>query len=219
MNVIVVGCGRFGSELAYRLFLGNHDVAVVDTMEDAFNNLPADFRGRLVEGDALNQDVLHRAGIEKADALAAVSNNDALNIAVAHIANSLYNVKRVVARNYDPQVRPMFEQFGIQTVSSSVWGAQRLEELLYHSEIRTVFSAGNGEVEIYEVFIPANCAGRKITEIFNSPGCTVVAITRAGKAQLPDNEYVLKEDDLVHVSATFDGIEEVRNRICAPGEE
>jgi branched-chain amino acid aminotransferase len=71
MKVIVVGCGRFGSELAYRLYKSGHEVAIVDAIPEAFNILPVDFRGRLIEGDALNQDVLHRAGIEHADALAA----------------------------------------------------------------------------------------------------------------------------------------------------
>jgi len=219
MKVIVVGCGRFGSELAYRLYKSGHEVAIVDAIPEAFNILPVDFRGRLIEGDALNQDVLHRAGIEHADALAATSDNDAMNLAVVHIASRFYNVKRVVARNYDPKLRPIFEQFGIQMVSSSLWGSQRLEELIYHSEIRTVFSAGNGEVEMYEVYIPADQAGKKVKDIFSSPNCTVAAITRAGKAQMPNMEFVLEEDDLVHLSATFEGIEEVRSLICAPGEE
>ncbi len=219
MRVIIVGCGRFGSELAYRLYLGKHEVVVVDHIKDAFNNLPADFNGRLVEGDALNQDVLHRSGIEKADAVAAVSNDDSLNIVVSHIANSFYNVKHVVARNYDPQVRPVFEQFGIQTVSSSIWGAQRLEELISHPEIRSVLSAGNGEVEVYELFMPSTCSGVKMKELFNVPECIVVAVTRAGKAQFPEDEFILEEDDLVHVSATFFGIEEIRKRINARAEE
>ena len=68
MKVIVVGCGRFGSELAYRLYKSGHEVAIVDAIPEAFNILPVDFRGRLIEGDALNQDVLHRAGIEHAKA-------------------------------------------------------------------------------------------------------------------------------------------------------
>jgi trk system potassium uptake protein TrkA len=219
MKVIVVGCGRFGSELAYRLFQSGHEVAIVDAIPEAFNILPVDFRGRLIEGDALNQDVLHRAGIEHADAVAATSDNDAMNLAVVHIASRLYNVKRVVARNYDPKLRHIFDQFGVQMVSSSLWGSQRIEELIYHSEVRTVFSAGNGEVEIYEVYIPADLAGKKVKDIFGIPGCSVAAITRAGKAQMPDMEFVLEEDDLVHVSATFDGIREVRLRVCAPGEK
>ncbi len=62
MKVIVIGCGRLGAELAYNLFKRGHDVSVIDNVPASFNNLPADFQGRLNEGEALSQDVLHRAG-------------------------------------------------------------------------------------------------------------------------------------------------------------
>ena len=142
-----------GAELAYNLFKRGHDVSVIDNVPASFNNLPADFQGRLNEGEALSQDVLHRAGIEKADAVAAVTNSDALNAVVAYVAKTVYKVPNVLARNYDPRTREIFESFGLQTVSSTSWGAQRMEELIFHSDVRTVFSAGNGEVELYEVVI------------------------------------------------------------------
>jgi trk system potassium uptake protein len=218
MKVIVVGCGRFGIELANRLSQRGHEVCLVDNIPAAFSALPSDFHGRTVEGDALNQDVLRRAGIETADAVAVVTNNDALNMTVGHVARTLYNVPKVAARNYDPHCRTLFEEFGLQVVASSVWGAQRLEELIYHSEIRTIFSAGNGEVEIYEVNITRMCAGQTLSQLFNFPGCTMVAATRAGRAYLPAADFILKENDLVHVSATFEGIEELRHRLCKDEE-
>ena len=131
MDVIVVGCGRVGSELAYRVYKKGHHVTVVDSNEASFRNLPADFRGRTVEGEALNQIVLRRAGIEKADGLAAVTNSDTLNVAVAHVARTVYKVPNVVARNYDASLRGLHEAFGLQVVSSTSWGAQRVEEMLY----------------------------------------------------------------------------------------
>lgn len=210
MHIIIVGCGRIGSRLAYNLYKRGHDVSVVDADEGAFNLLPADFIGRLVEGDPLNQDVLHRAGIEKADALIGASQNDALNLAVTRIAEEIYHVKRVLARNYMPNTRPIFDEIGVQTVSSSMWGVQRMEELLYHSEIKSVFSAGNGEVDVYELFIPADRSGITLKDIFQAENSRVVSITRAGRAILPNDEIVLQEDDLVHFSATFEGAEAVR---------
>ncbi len=76
MKVIVIGCGRMGSELAYRLFKRGHDVAVIDRKDAAFNHLPSDFEGRLYEGEGLNQDVVERAGIKNCDAVAVVTEND-----------------------------------------------------------------------------------------------------------------------------------------------
>ena len=130
MNVIVVGCGRMGSELAYRLFQMGHHVTVMDIAASAFYNLPADFRGHKVEGEILAREVLHRAGIEKADGLAAVTNSDAFNAVVGHLARTVYQVRNVVVRNYDPRWRAMHDAFGFQVISSSSWGAQRMAEMI-----------------------------------------------------------------------------------------
>lgn len=219
MRVIVVGCGRYGVELANRLHKRGHEVTVVDNSPTAFYKLPPDFQGRLVEGDALNQDVLHRAGIETADAIAVVTGRDELNMVVGYTAKKIYAIKNVIARNYNPNRRSLFEDFNLQTVSSSSWGAQRMEELLYHSEIRSVFSAGNGEVEIYELKIPEGCNGRELSEMFGEAECTVVAVSRAGKAVLPEPGMVLQTADFVLLSATFEGIETMRQRLCATQEE
>jgi len=117
MNIIVVGCGRVGSALAYQLYKKGHQVTVVDQAASAFDNLPADFHGRMEEGDVLSRDVLHRAGIGQADAL-------------AHVARTAYHVPNVVVRNYNPRWQPLHEAFGLQVVSSASWGVQRMEELL-----------------------------------------------------------------------------------------
>lgn len=217
MKVIVVGCGRVGSELAYRLFRKGHEVSVIDQTAAAFQNLPVDFRGHPVEGEALRQDILRRAGIEQAEALAAVTNSDSHNLVVGHVARVRYRIPRVVARNYDPCWRPLFEVFGLQVICSSSWGAQRLEELLY-GEMRAVFSAGNGEVEVYEFQVPAAWRGRTLAEVLPRDSCLPVALTRAGRAILPTGGTVLEEEDVVHVSATLEGIEMLRQRLSEGGE-
>jgi trk system potassium uptake protein TrkA len=213
MNMIVVGCGRIGAELAFRLYQKGHRVTIVDQENQAFTNLHPDFRGRTIEGEALNQDVLTRAGIETADGLAAVTKSDSLNAVVAHIARTAYKVPNVVVRNYDPQLRHLHEGFGLQTVGSSSWGAQRIEELLHHAEMRTVFSAGNGEVEIYEFTIPKYWEGHRLEELLHPSDCSPVSLARAGRAVLPSGDTVLKESDVILVSATFEGIEALRKRL------
>ncbi|NMC80031.1 MAG: TrkA family potassium uptake protein [Chloroflexi bacterium] len=219
MKVIIIGCGRLGTELANRLYRQGHEVSVVDNTASAFNNLPADFEGRLIEGDALNRDVLHRAGMEHAEAVAAVTSQDSLNLAVGHIARSVYNVNTVIARNYSPLNRPLFEVFGLQVVSSTSWGAQRIEEMITHPEVRTVFSAGNGEVEIYEIIVPPEWNQRTLKELLSGQSCSVVAVTRAGKAFIPSPETVFRTGDILHVSSTSDGIENLWERICLKWEE
>ena len=213
MKIIVVGCGRMGAELAYRLYQRGHDVAVIDVNSAAFNHLPADFQGRFYEGDTLSYDVLHRAGIEHCDALAAVTNSDAINLVIAHTAKVAFRVRNVVARNYDPNCRELYEVFNIQVISATGWAAQRLEEMIYHSEIRTVFSAGNGEVEVYELKVPADLDGKPLQSLLEGTETVPVSLTRAGKSVLPSPELILQVNDIVHISATLDGITALRQRV------
>lgn len=214
MNFIVIGCGRVGAELALRLYKSGHQVVAVDQNETSFNRISPEFRGRTVWGETLRQDVLERAGIQNADGLAAVTNSDTLNAAVAHAARKIYKVPVVVCRNYDPRLRGMLEAFGLQIVSSTAWGAQRTEELLTSVSSRAVFSAGNGEVEVYELVIPESWAGRTWHDLCAGNAETLpVALTRAGRAILPAADTKLKRGDMLNVSATFDGIKSLRERL------
>ncbi|MDR3574024.1 MAG: TrkA family potassium uptake protein [Anaerolineaceae bacterium] len=219
MKVIVVGCGRLGAELAYRLYKEGHDVAVVDNSPAAFNVLPPDYAGRLCEGDAMSYDVLHRAGIETAEAVATVTSSDPLNIVVGHIARTVFRVPNVVARNYTPEFRPLFETFGLQVVSATSWGAQRVIEMIYESNITTVLSTGNGEVEVYEFCVPEHWIGKSVSEISHDTGAVVVSITRAGKAFIPETGTLLEGGDLMHASATFKGFEAIRDLLKTGQEE
>ena len=216
MNIVVVGCGRVGAELAYRLFQKGHQVAVIDQVASAFDNLPSDFRGRAIEGEVLAEDVLRRAGVEQADGLAAVTNSDSLNAVVAHVARTVYHVPQVIVRNYHPHWRPLHEAFGLQVVSSTSWGAHRIEELLYHADARSVFSAGNGEVEIFELGVPEAWQGRNLQDLLPAEQCLAVALTRAGRAMLPSPGVRLEAGDVLHVSATLAGIDALRRRFDAP---
>jgi trk system potassium uptake protein TrkA len=219
MKVVVVGCGRMGADLAYRLFKRGHDVAVIDAEDASFNKLPPDFQGRLYEGEALNQDVLERSGIKNCDALAVVTENDSLNIVTAHMARNHYKVKNVVARNFDPQYRSLFEAFNLQVVSATGWAAQRLEELLYHTDLRTVFSAGNGEIELYEMTIPEGWNSQKLGKLIAHQSCLAVSVTRAGRAFLPTHETILEMGDVLLLSASLDGVQSVRSRLGLVQEE
>jgi len=218
MFFIVVGCGRVGAELSYRLYRRGHQVAVVDQVGASFRNLNPEYRGRTVEGEVLSEDVLRLTGIEQADGLAAVTNSDPVNAVVAHLARAVYDVPNVVVRNYDPRWRSLHETFHLQSVGSTAWGAERIEELLYSAQGRTVFSAGNGEVEVYELLVPENWVGRTLGELATGAECVVVAHTRAGKAALPGPELRLEEGDLIHVSATQAGVEALRERLLAKRE-
>lgn len=215
MSYIVVGCGRFGAELAYKLFKNGYQVVVVDSNPKAFNRLHPDFRGRTVEGDSLSSDTLSRAAADKAEGVAVVTNSDTMNAVIGHTIRVHYpQVKQVVVRNYDPAMREMLEAFGLQIVSSTAWGAERVQELMIDPSFRAVFSAGNGEVEMYEMYISDKWDGLTISNLLE--GCAEIvcsALTRAGRAELPTPNTKLKKGDVLTVSATLEGVRALRAKL------
>ncbi len=214
MNFIIIGSGRVGADLALRLFRSGHQVVVVDQNEAAFNRIDPEFLGRAVHGEALHEDVLLRAGIKEAHGLAAVTNSDPLNAVVSHTARTIYNVPVVICRNYDPHLRSMLEIFGVQIISSTSWGAQRIEEVLTSVTTRAVFSAGNGEVEVYELTVPVEWSGHTWGELLAGlEGMLPVALTRGGRALLPSPDTRMENGDLINVSATLEGIRALRARL------
>jgi trk system potassium uptake protein len=147
MNIIVIGCGRVGAEVAYGLFRKGHKVTVIDQDSAAFRNLPEDFRGLTMRGDVLTQDVLIRAGIEHAQALAAATPSDSVNTVLGHIARVVFKVPNVVVRNYDPRKRALHDAFGLQVISPVSMGALRIEEILTQPPMRPAGKAAGGEVK------------------------------------------------------------------------
>lgn len=213
LKMIVVGCGRLGANLAYRLYKQKYQVVVIDNDVAAFKNLPNDFQGRTLEGDAMNYGVLEQAEITQVHGLAAVTNADTVNAIISKIARDIYKVPYVVTRNYETHYRAMQEIFGVQIVSATAWGAQRIEEMMFHGEMFTISSAGNGEVEIYEISIPPGGNGKPLSALMPDEECAPVALTRAGRAFIPHSDTILQTNDLVQISATFEGSKILRQRL------
>lgn len=220
MKYIIIGCGRAGSTLAERLFRSGHEVTVIDVNSQAFSSLPADFRGRTMENNVLEEGVLERAGIAEADGLAAMTNSDVLNAVVGHIAREVYHLSNVVVRNYSPDLRDLHEAFRCQTVSSTAWGAQKVEEMLALPDLQTIFSAGNGELEIYSLFVSADWDGRPLAELTDGIApLRVAALTRAGRALLPADDEPLATGDVLLVSASFESISRLQARLTTGKKE
>lgn len=213
MKTIVVGCGRVGAELAYRLYQKGHDLTVIDEVETAFQNLPTDFRGRTLEGDILAEEMQHRSGMAQAQGLAAVTSSDSLNAVIGHIARTVYQIPNIVVRNYDPRRRAFCDAFGLPLISSTSWGAQRMEEFLALEPIRAVMSTGNGDVEIYEIIISTPWQGNTVQELLADSAALAVSLTRTAQTMLPTPTTKLAAGDRLHVSATSAGIAALRQQL------
>lgn len=220
MKVLIVGCGRLGSELAHLLVEHGNEVAIIDQEESAFNILKPGFRAHLITGDALSQDVLKRAGIETADAVAAVTSIDAINLVVGRVAKEIFKIRNVVARNFEPSVSDIFDLFKLEVISGTNWGASRLEEMILNEQFKVVYSFGDGTVDYYEVIVPEQWGGKKVTDLNQDPLQSVLAsITRNGKSFIPKMDDVLEIDDHLHFSATHQGIETLRFKLATPKQE
>jgi trk system potassium uptake protein TrkA len=212
-SFIIVGCGRVGGELAVSISNKGHNVTVMDSSLRAFDRLGSDFRGRTVQGDALDHDALKRAGIETATGLAAVTTSDSANVVAARVARDIYHVDHIVARIYDPSRAPIYAKLGLPTIASSSWGAQRIEQLLLHPGLQSLCAAGNGEVQIYEISVPEEWDGRRMDEILPAGHAVPVALARGGQGRLPTSDMALKVHDILLVSATAEGASRLRERL------
>jgi len=116
VNIVILGCGRVGATLATQLEQAGHKIAVIDSRSDAFQRLGPKFKGEKIIGNGVDEEVLRRAGLEKADAFAAVTNGDNRNIMASQIAREIFQIKKVVCRIYDPLRESTFKELGLETI-------------------------------------------------------------------------------------------------------
>lgn len=130
MNVVIMGCGRVGAKLASMLNAEGHKITILDIEAYAFRRLPADFNGTAMVGNGIDVDTLRRAGIEEADAFAAVTQGDNRNVMAAQIAKHIFNVPKVVCRIYDPLREELYRALGLETISPTNVGAQLMKDAI-----------------------------------------------------------------------------------------
>ena len=130
MNVVIMGCGRVGAQLAAMLSEAGHKVTVLDREPYSFRRLPANFQGEALVADGTDEDNLRRAGIEEADAFVAVTQGDNRNVMAAQIAKHVFNVPKVVCRIYDPLREELYHTLGLETISPTTVGAKLLHDVI-----------------------------------------------------------------------------------------
>jgi trk system potassium uptake protein TrkA len=205
MHVIVVGCGRLGSELAIELDRTGHSVAIIDKNRRGFQRyLPERWSGRAVLGFGFDRDSLEQADIKRADAVAAVTGGDNSNIMTARIARETYEIANVVARIQDPRRAAIYQRLGIATVASVAWATDQVMRRL-NPEAHTVeWTDANGAVSMIEVSLPAVWAGQKLAPLSAGDRFRVVAISRGGSARLSTEDAIGQEGDILHLMVQRD---------------
>jgi trk system potassium uptake protein TrkA len=202
VHVVIMGCGRVGSTLAQSLEQRGHSVSVIDVNADAFRRLGGDFNGSTVTGVGYDRDVMMEAGIERADAFAAVSSGDNSNIISARVARETFGVQRVVARIYDGKRAEVYERLGIPTVATVRWTADRmLRHLLPEGHVE-VWRDPTSSVSIMEVPLHAGWIGHTVQSIEEASGARVAYLMRFGLGMLPTASSLIQDGDKVFMLVT-----------------
>jgi trk system potassium uptake protein TrkA len=204
VHVVIMGCGRVGSTLAHTLEARGHSVAVIDQNSDAFRRLGPDFAGTTVTGVGFDDDVLRQAGVERADAFAAVSSGDNSNIISARLARETFGVSRVAARIYDQRRAEVYERLGIPTVATVRWTADRMLRHLVPEGNVEIFRDPTSTVSIVEVPVHKDWTGRSLEDLENAVGARTAYLQRFGIGTLPTASTVIQEGDQVFMLVTDD---------------
>lgn len=194
-----MGCGRVGSTLARSLEDRNHTVAVIDNNPDAFRRLGPTFNGDKVTGYGFDRGVLQRAGIERADAFAAVSSGDNSNIIAARVARETFGLRQVVARIYDPGRAEVYQRLGITTVATVKWTADQMLRRIQPAGAEPDFRDPSGTVRLDQVPVPDRWVGQRTIHFQQQSRSRIAWIDRLGEGMLPTRESVIQEGDLLHL--------------------
>ncbi len=215
MHIVVVGCGRVGSELAGLLEKSGHTVAVVDKRASAFRRLPTGFGGKTVVGFGFDRDTLREAGIEQATALAAVTSGDNSNIMSARVARETFSIERVVARIYDPRRAAIYQRLGIPTVATVSWTTDQVIRRLLPESMESDWIDASGNVALVERALPAAWAGRLLKQLDEPGRYTLSAVTRLGNGMVVDQSLVGQEGDILHIVTRLDALDALQERLTA----
>ena len=207
MKIIVMGCGRVGEAVSRLMTNEGHAVVVIDYDAAALDRLGPDYGGRRIQGVGFHRQVLLEAGIEQADAFVATSSSDNANIVAARLARSVFRVPKVVARLFDPRRAEIYRRLGLVTISSTIWGAERIHELLTHGNLDPVLTFGSGEVCLLSVEIPEHLVGRTVSQLTVSGEISVAALTRGDRAFIPTLGTALKDRDIAHLTVLASAME------------
>jgi len=211
MYVIIVGCGRVGSELAKLLSGEGHDVVVIDKTQEAFKRLGDTFNGLTMVGNGFDLALLKQVGIEKADAFCAVTDGDNTNLISAQVAKKIFSVPKVFARVYDPQRAHIYAALGLDIISGTMLFSAMLRDKIIESRFSS-YLIESKDLGVIEIEVKNDLVGKTIQDI-NIPGdFIVVALRRMQGVIIPEPKTVLKNKDILMGVVKVSSLQAVREK-------
>lgn len=208
MYFIVIGCGKVGSQLA-RFLAENHNVVVIDKNPSSFQALQPVFNGITISGNCINLDILKDAGIERCDGIAAVTDDDNVNIVVAQIAKKMFNINKCIVRIIDPVKNEIYRKLGYDVISGQRLIAAIIRDKLIEKGT-TTYIIESGEITFLETLINGKQAGQRVSDLNVPDEFKVVVVVKNEGPVIPDDGYVVKEGDLIIGVARIKSIPKIK---------
>ncbi len=219
MHIVIMGCGRVGSTLAHILEDRGNTVAIIDKDPEAFRRLWSGFKGERVTGIGFDRAVLIQAGVERADAFAAVSSGDNSNIIAARVARETFGVQRVAARIYDSRRAEVYERLGIPSVATVRWTADQMLRRLLPEGSEPLWRDPTGKIVLAELAFSPAWIGEQVRSVEARTMTRIAFVDRLGQAFVPDAGTVLQEGDVIHVIAREGDLDRIAAAFAARGGE
>ena len=209
MYIIIVGCGRVGSELAKLLSGEGNDVVILDKDEKNFARLGETFNGVTVKGNGVSPKILQDAGIEKADVFCAFTNSDSANIMASQVAKGIFRVPRVIARVYDPKKAAIYQTFGLDVLSEPFLFASMIRDKIIDKRLSS-YLIETSELGILEIPVHGEMAEKSVGQI-NLPGeLLVTTIVRKKMGPIiPDLKTAVNEGDTLLAVVKMSSLDKV----------
>jgi len=209
MNIIIVGCGRVGSQLAMLLSNNGHNVCVIDRDQASFAALGRDFNGRTLRGLGFDEDVLMAAGIDTCDVVAAVTNMDNSNLMTAEVARKIFDVPHVITRLYNPERESAYLQLGLDYVCGTTLVAEDMFSMIQSGHGYHLDTFGDFEILRFALFLDANeYSTIKVSELNRPHEVCIAAFEHNGVSSIPTGDSVLHDGDIVIAAVSHERLDE-----------
>ncbi|QFT52983.1 Trk system potassium transporter TrkA [Microbulbifer sp. THAF38] len=224
MKIVILGAGQVGGSLAEALASERNDIVLVDSDEKTLRELRDRIDIGVVNGHASHPDVLMDAGIEDADILVAVTNNDETNMAACQIAHSLFRVPTKIARvraSSYLQYPQLFDNQAIPIdvlISPEQLVSEYIARLMEHPGALQVLDFASGRVQLVTVLAVQGgpLVGhqlRYLREHMPKVDTRVAAIYRRNRPIIPQGDTVIEAGDEVFFIAARADIRAVMSEL------
>lgn len=211
MNVIIVGCGRVGSELAKILGGEGHNVVIIDRNPSSFNRLGSSFNGLTQVGNGFDLELLRQADVEKADAFCAVTNGDNTNIICAQVAKKIFHIPTVIARVYDPHRANIYRSLGLDILSGTILFAFMIRDKIVESRFSS-YLIETKDLGVLEIEVREDLIGKTVKDLNVPKEFMIVAIRKMQGVVIPELTTVLQKSDVLMAVVKVESLARIKER-------